>query len=80
MLVRFNSSIDFFDYAHGAVCPVNMVFVASSSPVEGWGRDSMVSELGLQQWASMGQEGCNDRGSIPLCPAEIKLQIQQKIV
>ena len=38
----------------------------------------MVSELGLQQWASMGQEGCSDRGSIPLFPVEIRLQIQQK--
>ena len=38
---------------------------------EGRGRDSMVSELGLQQWASMGQEGATDRGqNYPVCLAE----------
>ena len=44
------SAFDFFDYAHWAVCPVVYdMSVASSSPVEGRGRDKMVSE----------RHGCN---------------------
>ena len=39
-------------------------FVASSSLVEGRGRDKMVSERRLQQWASMGQEGAVTEGRI----------------
>ena len=30
---------------HGAICPAVLMFVASSSPVEGRGRDRVVSEL-----------------------------------
>ena len=41
-----------------------VVLVASSSPVEGRGRDKMVSERKLQQWASMGQEGAVTEGRI----------------
>ena len=52
-------------YVHGAFCSVVFdVLVASSSPVEGRGRDSMVSERKLQQWASMGQEYAVTEGRI----------------
>ena len=38
-------------YVHGAFFPIVFdVFVTSSSPVEGWGRDNMVSE----------RHGCNN--------------------
>ena len=51
MLASLISAFDFFDYAHWAVCPVVYdMSVASSSPVEGWGRDNMVSE----------RHGCNN--------------------
>ena len=53
-----------FVYVHGAIFPVVLMFVASSSPVEGWGRDNMVSERKLQQWASMGQEYAVTEGRI----------------
>ena len=65
MLASLISAFDFFDYAHWAVCPVVYdMSVASSSPVEGRGRDNMVSERRLQQWASMGQEGAVTEGRI----------------
>ena len=54
-----------FVYVHGAFCPVVFdVLVASSSSVEGRGRDKMVSERKLQQWASMGHKECSDRGRV----------------
>ena len=46
----------------------------SSCPLhrfKGWGHASMVSEPRLQQWASMGHEGCSDKGyNYLLCSAE----------
>ena len=52
-------------YVHGVFCSVVFdVLVASSSPVEGRGRDNMVSERKLQQWASMGHKECSDRGRV----------------
>ena len=71
--LSFNVSI-FPVYVHGAVCPVacGVRHVLFAGPRDGdmtvWYQRSR-----LQQWASMGQEGATDRGSIPLCPAEIRL-------
>ena len=42
MLASLISAFDFFDYANWAICPVVYdMSVASSSPVEGRGRDSI---------------------------------------
>ena len=65
MLVNFMYSIDFFDYVHGAICPV--VLMCSSRPLRRL-RDGDVTEwyqsFELQQWASMGQEGAVTEGRI----------------